>query len=340
MDFGYWSETIDIWHKQGLPENIKDSRDVERYVGLEGAEIIPWVPIINGLYPTFKYKILEDKGETQIIQDGSNSICEMSKKNSSIPRYIKFGLETRKDWEIFKNEHLDYRRPDRIGDVKKAVEEAHAAGMPVRIDAGSLYGWLRTWMGLENISIAIMTDRGWVEEMMEHLTQMTLYLLEKVMPGLEVDSAWWWEDMCYNHGPLCSPQVFEELMVPRYKRITEVLKKYGVTVNVLDCDGQIYELVDGWLRGGINCMFPIEAAHTDPLVLRKKYSRKLLLFGGVDKVKIAQGKKTIDKEMEKLRPLVEDGGFIPCFDHRVPPDVSFANYKYYLEKKKQILEVK
>ena len=102
MDFGYWSETIDVWHKQGLPENIKTGADVERYLGLEGAELLPWVPTKNGLYPPFEQKILEDKGETQIIQDSNRNICEVSKKNSSIPKYIKYGLETRDDWEIFK----------------------------------------------------------------------------------------------------------------------------------------------------------------------------------------------------------------------------------------------
>jgi len=43
--------------------------------------------------------------------------------------------------------------------VKKSVQQAHAEGMPVRFDAGSLYDWLRNWMGVENLSIAIMTAR-------------------------------------------------------------------------------------------------------------------------------------------------------------------------------------
>ncbi|PIV53616.1 MAG: hypothetical protein COY53_07465 [Elusimicrobia bacterium CG_4_10_14_0_8_um_filter_37_32] len=195
-------------------------------------------------------------------------------------------------------------------------------------------------MGVENLSIAIMTEKEWVEEMMEHLTQMTLYLIEKSLPGIpgiDVDMAWWWEDMCYNHGPLVSPKIFEELMVPRYKRITDTLKKHNVDINVLDCDGRIYELVPGWLKGGINCMFPIEAAHTDPLKLREEYGRDVLLFGGVNKIQLARGRDAIDREMARLRPLVEKGGYIPTVDHRVPPDVSFENYLYYLDKKKSIL---
>jgi len=337
IDFGYWDETIVKWHEQGLPAYVKTNIDVEQYLGLEGIECVPWLPVKNGLFPRFEHKILEEKEEYNIIQSEEGIICEIPKTGETIPKYIRFGIETREDWERYKAERLDYTRPDRIGDIRKAIEHAQTAGMPIRFDAGSLYGWLRNWMGVENLSIAIMTERDWVEEMMEHLTEMTLYLIEKSLPGVEVEMAWWWEDMCFNKGPLISPRLFEELMVPRYKRITDALKKYGIDVNILDCDGCIYELVPGWLKAGINCMFPIEAAHTDPLKLREKYGNDLLLMGGVNKVELIKGKDAIDRELERIQPLIEQGGYIPTVDHRVPSDVSFENYLYYIEKKKEIL---
>ena len=337
MDFGYWNETIIAWHQQGLPEHINDNVALEVHLGLEGESRIPTIPVNNGLFPAFEYKVLEDKGAHRIIQDWEGNICEVLKQGASIPHYIKFGLETRKDWERYKRERLDYTRPDRIGDVKKTVEDAHSQGMPIRFHCGALYGWLRNWMGVENFSIAFMEQREWVEEMMDHITQMTLYLIEKTFHGLDIDVAWWWEDMCYNHGPLISPKLFREIMVPRYKEITSLLGKYGVDVHILDCDGKIYELVPGWLEAGITCMFPIEAIHTDPLNLREIYGKDVLLMGGVNKIAIAKGKDAIDREMERLHPLVEKGGYIPTMDHRVPPDVSYENYLYYLEKKKDIL---
>jgi len=337
MDFGYWDETVTIWHKQGLPAYVKTNQDIEQYLGLEGAEIIPRLPVANGLYPPFQDRVLEDRGRYRLVQNTEGNICEVPKDGTSIPHYVKYVVQTPRDWQTFKRERLDYTREDRIGEVKKVVEEAHLAGMPVLFDAGSLYGWLRNWMGVENFSLAIMNQREWVEEMMEHLTEMTLYLIEKALPGVDIDMAWWWEDMCFNHGPLISPRLFEELMVPRYRRITDTLRKYKVDINVLDCDGQIYQLIPGWLKGGINCMFPIEAAHTDPVRLRQECGKDILLMGGVNKVQLAKGKEAIDEELKRLRPLVEKGGYIPTVDHRVPPDVSFENYLYYLEKKKEIL---
>jgi len=337
MEFGYWDETITCWHRQGLPERIKTDEDMERYLGLEGLSLIPEVPVRNGLFPEFEEKVIKDRGDHKLIIDKEGNLCEILSSGSSIPRYIRHGLQTRADWERLRDERLNPASPGRIGDVAESVDDAHEAGMPIRFDAGSLYGWLRNWMGVENLSIAIMTDRSWVEEMMDHLVDLTLVLIAKAVSGHNVDVAWWWEDMCFRQGPLVSPQLFGELMVPRYERVTAELKRHGIDVNVLDCDGRVDELVPGWLGGGINCMFPIESLHTDPLTLRQRFGARVLLMGGVNKVRLIEGRAAIDRELERLEPLVAQGGYIPCVDHRVPPDVAFENYLYYLEKKREIL---
>ncbi|MEM4462494.1 MAG: hypothetical protein QW695_06500 [Candidatus Bathyarchaeia archaeon] len=35
-EFGYVTETIYRWHREGLPINKKTNRDIELYLGLEG----------------------------------------------------------------------------------------------------------------------------------------------------------------------------------------------------------------------------------------------------------------------------------------------------------------
>ena len=36
----------------------------------------------------------------------------------------------------------------------------------------------------------------------------------------------------------------------------------------------------------------------------------------------------IDLEIERLNPLVALGGFIPCLDHRIPPDAQWDDVRY------------
>jgi uroporphyrinogen decarboxylase len=70
--------------------------------------------------------------------------------------------------------------------------------------------------------------------------------------------------------------------------------------------------------------------------MRKKWGKGLLLRGGFDKHVLAKGPKEIAAEVKRLTPLVEEGGFIPHCDHRVPADVSLANHVFYVEEAKRV----
>ena len=38
------------------------------------------------------------------------------------------------------------------------------------------------------------------------------------------------------------------------------------------------------------------------------------------------------REIERLKPIVDMGGYIPCPDHRIPPDAKWENVQYYCER--------
>jgi len=335
-EFGAWEQTIARWHKEGLPED---------YTGVW--EAIPeyfhtdkgWLDLgLNvGLLPGFERKVLEEKGDHIIIQDGNGAICEMMRPElgASIPKYLRYAIETRKDWERIQDERLDPRAPGRIpANLEELCRKSWDSENPVSIWCGSLYGWLRNWMGVENLSLAIYDDPKWVEEMMEHLTVLKLSVLEKVAGKAKVDLGTWWEDMCFRSGPLLSPKHFAQWMVPRYKRVTDFLKQEcSCEFHMVDCDGNIHALVPLWLEGGINVMFPLEVAHTDAYKISAEFGTKVALRGYFDKRALIAGKEAIDKEFDRITPLFKKGGFIPHTDHLVPPDVSWENYCYYRKKK-------
>jgi uroporphyrinogen decarboxylase len=96
-------------------------------------------------------------------------------------------------------------------------------------------------------------------------------------------------------------------------------------------------LVPIWLDNGVNTMFPIEVgtwrASIQPW--REKYGRQVLGVGGVDKKVFARDHAAIDAEVERLKPLVDLGGYIPCIDHRLPPDAKWENVQYYCERMRE-----
>lgn len=334
-EFGYWDETFPIWHAQGLPEYVNSNERADVFFGFELRE---WAPCSVNMKPGFEYRVLEEDDRHQVVQDWDGATKMINKdKSSSIPKFLKFPIETRADWDGFKN-RLDAATPGRVPESSNWQawkEHSTASGVAAGVHAGSLFGWIRDWMGFENVSYAIMDDPGLIQEMMDRITDLILAVIEPLAQDFKFDFAAMWEDMCFNHGPILQPRYFDEWMVPRLKRITDMLRKNGCDVIYVDCDGNINELVQLWLDAGVNCMFPLEMrGGTDAVKLREKYGNQILLLGGVDKTRLIAGKDEIKKEIARIKPLVDDGGYIPHVDHRCPPDVTYENYLYYLKAKR------
>ena len=331
MEFFAWSQTMDRWKTEGMP---KDVTNFNEYFGLDDVYGGPW--IATGLCPGFVFKVLEDKGDHLIVSDADGAICEQAKVGASIPKYLKYAVESRADWEKLAAERLDPNNPDRISKNWPELCATCTDDRPfvTQVFPGSLYGLIRNWLGVERLSVVLYDDYAWVEAMMEHLTRLSLAQFEKLAGKYTIDWAIWWEDMCYNHGPLMSPAMFRDLMVPRYRRITDFLRnEFGCTLNLVDCDGNVHELAGLWLEGGVNVQFPIEVAHTDGYRLAREFGKRLAFRGGFDKRALIAGPAAIDAELARIRPLYERGGLIPHTDHLVPPDVSFENYLYYRRRK-------
>jgi len=334
-EFGYWDDTFIAWHQQGLPKFIDNNDKADIYFGFDRRDT---APVQVGLYPGFEYQVLEEDEQYKIVIDAEGVKSRIMKSgDSSIPQYLEFPIKTRDDFERFK-ERLNPNTPGRYPDNwSELVENWKHRDYPLGLSLGSLFGWIRNWMGFEGAALACYDDPKLIHEMMECITNLVITTIERALKEVQFDFGSVWEDMAFNQGPIISPAMFREFMVPRYKRITDLLKRYGCDVVYVDCDGNMNELVGLWIEGGIRGMFPIEvAASTEPLRWREKYGEQVLLFGGINKRELAKGKKEIVAEVKRVEKLVRQGGYIPFVDHRVPPDVSYQNYLYYLEVKKDV----
>ena len=119
--------------------------------------------------------------------------------------------------------------------------------------------------------------------------------------------------------------------MPCWRKWGQVIRDAGVPVYAIDSDGYIGELIPIWIESGVNCCDPIEvAAGNDLNEFRKQFGKNIAYRQGVDKRLIAAGGAQIEAEIERLRPVINDGGFIPGCDHGVPHDISWPNFVYYV----------
>ena len=336
MEFGYWDETFPVWHAEGLPQEINNNNIADEFFGFAPRH---FVPVNTNLIPGFEAgKVLEETDEHIISIDGEG-IKQITFKDghSSIPKYLEFPIRDWDSWQRFKD-RMDPDTPGRYPDNwDEIVCNLNASDLPVVAIAGSLFGRFRNWIGFEQIAIMCMDQPDLIEDMVETHTRFIIKLYERAVRDLRIDAVAFWEDICFNHGCIISPTMFRRWLTPRYKQITDFFKQAGAEVFYVDCDGNIMDVLTGWLDGGVNCMFPVEvAAGTDPLEIHRIYGRDCLMMGGVNKRALARGKQAIDEEVDRLLPLVEEGGFIPHVDHRCPPDVTYENYLYYLKRKREV----
>jgi len=170
-----------------------------------------------------------------------------------------------------------------------------------------------------------------IETVADLCYKQTEFILSK---GAKFDFAHYWEDICFKNGPLVNPSMFNAKVGPHYKRLTELVNSYGIDIISLDCDGVIDSLIPTWLNNGVNTMFPIEVGTWNASIApwREKYGNELRGVGGMNKTVFAKDYAAIDAEIERLKPLVELGGYIPCPDHRIAPDAKWENVQYYCEK--------
>ena len=156
--------------------------------------------------------------------------------------------------------------------------------------------------------------------------------------GAKFDFAHFWEDICFKNGPLISPLVFDEKVGPHYRRITELAQSYGISIVSLDCDGLIDALIPTWFNNGVNTMFPIEVGTWNASIApwRARFGKELRGVGGMNKNVLSHDFDAVDAEIERLRQLVDLGGFIPCPDHRLAPDAKWDNVRYYCDRMREV----
>lgn len=343
-----WPETAEEWVDQGLP---LDADRLEFFNAVSFPWTVPthlgrdvigsWQVGINGdvgmrafnmLYPEFPEEILEETDDYQIVRQNDGVIAKVGKHGTAIPHYLDYTLKDSSGWDEYewRLQPNPARHPKDLDQILAAM---HDYDHPMRVRTGSLIGVIRNWMGVENLAYLSHDDPNLIREMVDTISDLVCWELDQILPKVQVDMGWAWEDICARSGPLVSPKIFETCVVPGYQKISSKLLEYGVELFGVDSDGKLDALIPGWLEGGVNVLYPIEIGTwgTDPMELRKRFGKELRLIGGINKLEFLKGPTAIDAEIERRLPLMREGGYIPAPDHQIVPGTPLKNFQYYLE---------
>lgn len=348
VHFGYWYETLVKWQQEGhiAWQDVKswsDGNNTDNLISTKLGFDYNWNNYYKckaDIYPEFERKLLEVRDDGIKVVQNTDGVIILEKDDVvSIPAEIGHTLVDRVSWEKHYLPRLKFTA-DRIDySMLSGLKETTNRENPIGLYCGSLYGRMRDWLGIEGVSYLYADDEELYDEIIKVVGELEFQLVNEILlTGASFDFGHFWEDICFKNGPLVNPRIFAKKVGPYYKKITDLLNMYGINIISLDCDGMIDELLPIWLENGINVMFPIEVGTWGASIKtwREKYGKGILGVGGMKKSIFAEDYNAVDKEIERLKSLVELGGYIPCPDHRIPPDAKWENVQYYCDEMRRV----
>jgi len=343
-EFGFYI-SMDKWKEQGMPAD-KEISEIFQYDSEAKHSLgeLGWCEA--AFYPAFENKILEDRGEHEVVQDkaGRAVLYFKGKRSGFMPEYIDHPVKDMATWKELCEWRLDPSVSGRYDGLAERMQNAAAAASEGQIICANLIGgymYLRSLMGPEKVLYMFHDCPELIHSCMKSWLALADAVTARHQQFVTIDLVFFGEDICYNNDPLISPDMIREFLFPYYQQFIMNVKKRQLDKArhlfiELDTDGKAETVINLYREIGMDSMSPFEVASgCDVVAIRKKYP-DLKMSGGFDKRILSAGRAAIDTEVNRIFPFMKkEGGYYPTCDHGVPEEVK---YKDYLHFRKRCLE--
>lgn len=311
--------------------------EYEKYLGFDPVRRIHFVLPFR----RFEEKVIEETPEHIIKQDvfGRQNIRKLP-NGIEIP--YKPIIETDDDWKRLK-EHGDREleksfTEEAIRAAYSPLKEAHDRGdFPIRMNIEGFFWVPRELMGDEEQLFAFYENPELLHDICDYVLEVYTTKLMTAIETIQPDVVYIMEDLSGKNGPMISSAMFDEFVGAYYKKLIPMLKERGVGNVFVDTDGDFMMMIPNFMEAGVDGFLPMDVnAGMDIVKVRENFPT-LKFIGGYNKLCIADGKEAIDREFKRILPVVRKGGYIVGADHQVPPSASLENYRYYIERLKDVM---
>ena len=154
-----------------------------------------------------------------------------------------------------------------------------------------------------------------------------------IRPG--TDGIMWGQDFAYNSGPMISPALYKEIVLPAAKqRVASVKKNFGLPVIKHAC-GNNWALMDMFIESGYDCYQSIQGSATmDIKRLQELYGDRICLWGGIPVETIINGTTAEIREAihSTINHFAARGGLILGSSHSIAIGSSYDNFMTIIDE--------
>ena len=333
---GREAATVARWHAEGLPAD----QDADTVLGVGG---VRYLPVNMYPEPLFEPEVV---GEDDRYVYTRNYLGIVIKEPKDAPEFTYEGYESYPvsdlaGWRDFRDVAYSCPITDRFGDNwgSQLWDELNRSDQPVGLLLHPFFFRLGLFtLGLENFMVAFYEQPELLHEMFAHRAQMSLEILAEAAAHVNIDVVVIAEDFAYRTGPHISSKMYADFWDPYQPPVTEAVHKADIPYLAMWSSGDLRPILPALIERGFNATWPCEAFCDMHVVeLHKQFGKDMAFAGNIGIRAVSAGKEAIDKEIaEKVIPLRETGGFVPTLDDQTPPEVSWDNYQYYIDRLKSL----
>jgi len=339
-EFGYMEGLVERWYSEGLP---RDANLAEVFFydppGNHGLGGLGWCEA--GFCPAFEVKVVEDRGDYEVYHDaaGRGVLVFKGRRHGFMPEYLHHPVKDMRSWVENCKWRMNPTTSERWKNFAKHMDAAKAAagkGLMISQHVVGAYMYLRSLIGPTELLYAFYDSPELIHDCMRAWLELADAVIARHQQHVTLDEIFFGEDICYNRGPLISPEMIRRFLVPYYQQLIASAKARQMDASRhlfinIDTDGYCVPVIELYREAiGMDVMDPFEVASGCDVVEIGRRHPELVIFGGIDKRILARGKQAIDRHLEHVIPAMRRrGGYIPTSDHAVPVEVSLENYMHY-----------
>lgn len=210
--------------------------------------------------------------------------------------------------------------PTRYQNYQKQIDE-HADRFSLASIGFSLYERAWTLAGMENILMGMVTDRPFIERLLDRILDFNLQIIKNCME-FPLDALRFGDDWGQQHGLIFGGDLWRELIKPRIAKMYGAVKEAGRNVFIHSC-GKVDEVFPDLIEVGLDVFNPFQPEVMDVKEIKEQFGDKLTFFGGISTQRTlpyGTPEETRAEVAMLLEVVGKGGGYIASPAHSTPAD--------------------
>jgi uroporphyrinogen decarboxylase len=226
----------------------------------------------------------------------------------------------------------DPNAPARLGELPDLVKR-YKGSRAIIFHQRAAFMWAAYLNGIDNLLMNMVLEPNFAEALMDMVLETNIAVARRaVQAGADVIALG--DDYAYNAGPMMSPELFDKMILPRLKRMVDVIHEEGTMV-IKHSDGNLYPILEAMVSCGADGLNPIEpVAGMDLATVKRLVGNRIALVGNVDCGHLLSH-GTPEQVRQTVRQCIIDagsgGGYLLCSSNSIHSSCKPENLKAMVE---------